>query len=176
MPSGLFVAGRRAFGIGKEHFGGRLPGRGRARWSGRVFAAFERNPRRTLNGRIASLIDSGRIGVIENHASDLSIELRSYRCAARNSSRLDAKRVVHRFVVRLRTRGGAELPRRLRESLSRMVSALAVVGVTVIMTCELETANNDLRFSPYGTAFMTDLRPIRSSCSATSKSGAVYGA
>jgi circadian clock protein KaiC len=43
-----------------------------------------------------------------------------------------------------------------RESLSRMVVALAATGVTVLMTSELEDRYTDLRFSPYGTAFMTD--------------------
>ena len=43
-----------------------------------------------------------------------------------------------------------------RENLSRMVMALAASGVTVLMTSELEDRYTDLRFSPYGTAFMTD--------------------
>ena len=43
-----------------------------------------------------------------------------------------------------------------RESLSRMVAALAGAGVTVLMTSELEDRYTDLRFSPYGTAFLTD--------------------
>jgi circadian clock protein KaiC len=43
-----------------------------------------------------------------------------------------------------------------REALSRMVSALASIGVTVLMTSELEDRYDELRFSPYGTAFMTD--------------------
>jgi circadian clock protein KaiC len=43
-----------------------------------------------------------------------------------------------------------------RESLSRMVLALASTGATVLMTSELEDRYDDLRFSPYGTAFLTD--------------------
>ena len=43
-----------------------------------------------------------------------------------------------------------------RESLSRLVTALAADDVTVLMTPELEDRYTDLRFSPYGTAFMTD--------------------
>jgi circadian clock protein KaiC len=37
-----------------------------------------------------------------------------------------------------------------------MVSALATTGATVLMTSELEDRYEDLRFSPYGTAFLTD--------------------
>jgi circadian clock protein KaiC len=43
-----------------------------------------------------------------------------------------------------------------RENLSRMVAALVAAGVTVLMTSELEDRYTDLRFSPYGTAFLTD--------------------
>jgi circadian clock protein KaiC len=43
-----------------------------------------------------------------------------------------------------------------RESLARMISALATTGATVLMTSELEDRYADLRFSPYGTAFLTD--------------------
>jgi circadian clock protein KaiC len=37
-----------------------------------------------------------------------------------------------------------------------MVAALTVLGVTVMMTAELEDSYVDLRFSPHGTAFLTD--------------------
>ena len=43
-----------------------------------------------------------------------------------------------------------------RESLFRMVSVLSALGVTVLMTSELEDRYTDLRFSPYGSAFLTD--------------------
>jgi circadian clock protein KaiC len=43
-----------------------------------------------------------------------------------------------------------------RESLFRMVAVLAGLGVTVLLTSELEDRYTDLRFSPYGSAFLTD--------------------
>ena len=43
-----------------------------------------------------------------------------------------------------------------RESLYRLVAALTGMGVTVMMTAELEDSYTDLRFSPHGTAFLTD--------------------
>jgi len=43
-----------------------------------------------------------------------------------------------------------------RESLFRMIAALSNLGVTVLMTSELEDRYIDLRFSPYGSAFLTD--------------------
>jgi circadian clock protein KaiC len=43
-----------------------------------------------------------------------------------------------------------------RESLYRLVAALTGMGLTVMMTAELEDSYTDLRFSPHGTAFLTD--------------------
>jgi circadian clock protein KaiC len=43
-----------------------------------------------------------------------------------------------------------------RESLLGMVTALARAGLTLLMTSELEDRYTDLRFSPYGAAFLTD--------------------
>ena len=43
-----------------------------------------------------------------------------------------------------------------RGSLLHLVTALSNAGVTVLMTSELEDRYTDLRFSPYGAAFLTD--------------------
>jgi circadian clock protein KaiC len=43
-----------------------------------------------------------------------------------------------------------------RESMAHLVTLLVSTGVTVLMTSELEDRYTDLRFSPYGTAFLTD--------------------
>jgi circadian clock protein KaiC len=43
-----------------------------------------------------------------------------------------------------------------RESLFRLVAVLSGMGVTLLMTSELEDRFTDLRFSPYGSAFLTD--------------------
>ena len=38
-----------------------------------------------------------------------------------------------------------------------MVSVLTGMGITVVMTTELEDSYTELRFSPHGTAFLTDV-------------------
>jgi len=43
-----------------------------------------------------------------------------------------------------------------REALYRLTAVLTGMGVTVLMTAELEDRYNDLRFSGYGNAFLTD--------------------
>ena len=43
-----------------------------------------------------------------------------------------------------------------RDSMYRMISVLTGLGVSVLATSELEDRYTDLRFSAYGTAFLTD--------------------
>ena len=43
-----------------------------------------------------------------------------------------------------------------RETLHRMVAMLTSIGITLVMTVELVDSYIDLRFSPHGTAFLTD--------------------
>jgi circadian clock protein KaiC len=43
-----------------------------------------------------------------------------------------------------------------RETLHRMVAMLTSMGITLLMTVEVVDSYIDLRFSPHGTAFLTD--------------------
>jgi circadian clock protein KaiC len=70
--------------------------------------------------------------------------------------KINAKRVVIDSLSGFELAVAPSFREDFRESLSRMVTALASTGVTVLMTCEMEDRYGDLRFSPYGTAFMTD--------------------
>ena len=58
--------------------------------------------------------------------------------------------------MKIEIKGESEVKGEVAEALSRMLTALARTGVSVLMTSELEDRYNDLRFSPYGTAFLTD--------------------
>ena len=120
-----------------------------------VIAAFEQRPDRSRNSVIAGLITSGRVGLVNGGALDLSIDeiallLRS------EIRRLKASRVVIDSLSSFELAVAPTFRDDFRESLSRMLMALAAEGVSVLMTCELEDRYTDLRFSPYGTAFLTD--------------------
>ena len=56
----------------------------------------------------------------------------------------------------LAPRSGLLSPEDFRESLYRLVAVLTGMGITMLMTTELENSYIDLRFSPHGTAFLTD--------------------
>jgi circadian clock protein KaiC len=67
-----------------------------------------------------------------------------------------AKRVVIDSVSGLELALAPSFREDFRESLYRMVAALMDLDTTVVMTCEMEDRYGDLRFSPYGAAFLTD--------------------
>ncbi|WP_250634318.1 ATPase domain-containing protein [Pinirhizobacter soli] len=120
-----------------------------------VVAAFEQIPNRERSPLLAGLIDQGKVGLVDTQAPDLSID-EIVLLLLTEVRRLGATRVVIDSLSGFELALAPTFRPDFRESLSRMVSALAAEGVTVLMTSELEDRYTDLRFSPYGTAFMTD--------------------
>jgi circadian clock protein KaiC len=120
-----------------------------------VIAAFEQRSRHTRGRVIAELIDSDRIGVVDTRAPDLSVDEMAM-LLINEIHRLGASRVVIDSLSGFELALAPTFRNDFRESLSRLVSALASTGVTVLLTSELEDRYTDLRFSPYGTAFLTD--------------------
>ena len=120
-----------------------------------VIAAFEQRPTQSRGRRIAELIESDRIGVVDTRAATLSVDEIATLLIA-EIRRLQATRVVIDSLSGFELALAPTFREDFRESLARMVSALAATGVTVLMTSELEDRYTELRFSPYGTAFLTD--------------------
>ena len=120
-----------------------------------VIAAFEDRPNRSRGHVIADLVESGRIGVVDTRASDLSVDEIGMLLVA-EVRRLKATRVVIDSLSGFELSLAPTFREDFRESMARMVSALASAGATLLMTSELEDRYDDLRFSPYGTAFLTD--------------------
>jgi circadian clock protein KaiC len=120
-----------------------------------VIAAFEQRPNCSRSPVIADLIANGQVALVDSRAADLSID-EIVRRLLNEIVRLKASRVVIDSLSGFELALAPTFREGYRESLSRMVVALASVGVTVLMTSELEDRYTDLRFSPYGTAFMTD--------------------
>lgn len=120
-----------------------------------VVAVFEQHPSRSRNRVLAELIDSGRVALVDSRAPDLSID-EIVQLLMSEIGRLKASRVVIDSLSGFELALAPTFREDFRESLSRLVTALAAAGVTVMMTSELEDRYTDLRFSPYGTAFLTD--------------------
>jgi circadian clock protein KaiC len=155
LPRGysLLVAG--PSGSGKSILAAAFLAEGTRRGETGVIAAFEQHPNRSRSRVVADLIAAGHVGLVENRSADLSIDEVVFLLIS-EIRRLKATRVVIDSLSGFELALAPTFREDFRESLSSLVTALASAGVTVLMTSELEDRYTDLRFSPYGTAFMTD--------------------
>jgi circadian clock protein KaiC len=155
LPNGysLLVAG--PSGSGKSILAAAFLAEGVRCGESGVIAVFEQHQRRSRSNAFDQLIKGGRIGVVENHSTDLSID-EILSLVMREIRRLGATRVVIDSLSGFELSVAPTFRDDFRESLARMVAALSSTGVTALMTCELEDRYSDLRFSPYSSAFMTD--------------------
>ena len=155
LPRGysLLVAG--PSGSGKSILAAAFLAEGARAGETGVIVAFEQHPNRSRSRIVADLIAAGQVGLVENRAADLSID-EVVDLLMREIGRLGASRVVIDSLSGFELALAPTFREDFRESLSNLVTALAGAGVTVLMTSELEDRYTDLRFSPYGTAFMTD--------------------
>jgi circadian clock protein KaiC len=155
LPQGfsLLVAG--PSGSGKSIMAAAFLAEGARAGQAGVIAAFEQRPNRSRGRAMTELIESGRVGVIDTRELTLSVDEISVLLLA-EIRRLGATRVVIDSLSGFELALAPTFREDFRESLARMVSLLASSGVTVLMISELEDRFNDLRFSPYGTAFLTD--------------------
>lgn len=120
-----------------------------------IVASFEQGPRPSRDPRLTRLVNDGKVTVIDTAAPDLSIEEGTALLLA-EIRRRGARRVVIDSLSSFELALAPTFRDDFRESVAQMVSALASTGATVLMTSELEDRYTDLRFSPYGTAFLTD--------------------
>ena len=155
LPKGysLLVAG--PSGSGKSMLAAAFLAEGARLGEKGVVAAFEQRAGRASNPQLANLVEKGLVGVVDSRAPDLSLD-ETLRLLLAEIERLGATRVVIDSLSGFELALAPSFREDFRQNLSTMVSALAATGVTVLLTSELEDRYTDLRFSPYGTAFMTD--------------------
>ncbi|WP_443696516.1 RAD55 family ATPase [Pseudomonas sp.] len=155
LPRGysLLVAG--PSGSGKSILAASFLAEGARTGETGVIAMFEQRPNHSQNATLARLIKSDKVGLVDSHAPDMSID-EIVQLLLGEIKRLKATRVVIDSLSGFELALAPTFREDFRESLSRMVTALTSAGATVLMTTELEDRYTDLRFSPYGTAFLTD--------------------
>lgn len=155
LPAGysLLVAG--PSGSGKTILATAFLAEGVRRGEPGVIVAFEQTPSKSLVRTMDDLVRAGKIGLIHTRSLDLSMD-EIMRHLIRLIKDMKATRVV------IDSLSGYELAvahgyrEDFRESLFRMAGVLSQLGVTILMTSELEDRYMDLRFSTYGAAFLTD--------------------
>ena len=155
LPRGysLLVAG--PSGSGKSILAAAFLAEGARAGETGVMAAFEQHANRSRGPLLMELIASGQVRLIDSSKPDLSIDeiVLLIMTAVRQRK---ASRVVLDSISGLELALAPVFQADFRESLLRLVTVLARAGVTVLMTSELEDRYTDLRFSPYGAAFLTD--------------------
>ena len=120
-----------------------------------VIAAFEKTPNQLLSSKLYALVEAGQVGVIDTRSLDLSIDETLHDLIGM-IKRMKAKRVVIDSLSGFELALAPEFKEEFRGSLYRMVAELTGMGMTILMTSELEDRYTDLRFSPFGSAFLAD--------------------
>ena len=93
--------------------------------------------------------------MVDTRALDLSIDETLY-ALTEMIERTGATRVVIDSLSGFELALAPTFREDFQESLHRMIAVLTSLGVAVLLISELEDRYTDLRFSPYGTAFLTD--------------------
>jgi circadian clock protein KaiC len=158
IPSGYSVLVAGPSGSGKTVLATQFIREGARRGEAGVIAVFEKRPSEYAHTSAVGLdqaVRDGQVGVIHTRPLDLSIDETLHELTGA-IHRLKARRVVIDSLSGFELALAPTFREDFRESLYRLVAALTGMDLTVMMTAELEDSYADLRFSPHGTAFLTD--------------------
>jgi circadian clock protein KaiC len=120
-----------------------------------VIAAFEKSPNQLLGNKLQAMVNSGSVGIIDTRSLDLSID-ETLHDLIKIITQMKATRVVIDSLSGFELALAPEFSEDFRGSLYRMIAKLTSMGVSVLMTFELEDRYTDLRFSQFGSAFLAD--------------------
>ena len=125
-----------------------------------IIAVFEKRPNEYSQsgagaGRFDRFIREGKVGVLQTRPLDLSID-EMLNEVVEAIHRLKARRLVIDSLSGFELALAPTFREDFRESLYRMVTVLTGMGITMMMTAEVEDNYTHLRFSQHGTAFLTD--------------------
>jgi circadian clock protein KaiC len=160
IPAGYSVLIAGPSGSGKTVLATQFITEGVRRDEPGIVVLFEKRPSEYAYGSgtepaFEQAIRDGKVGLIHTRPLDLSID-ETLHDIVEAIDRLDAKRLVIDSLSGFELALAPTFREEFRESLYRMVAVLTGMGITLLMTAELEDSYVDLRFSPHGTAFLTD--------------------
>jgi circadian clock protein KaiC len=158
IPSGYSVLIAGPSGSGKTILATQFINEGARLGEPGVIAVFEKRPSeyaQTSSSAFDQLVRNGQVGIIHTRPLDLSIDETLHELTGA-IHRLKARRVVIDSLSGFELALAPTFREDFRESLYRLVAVLTGMGITMLMTTELENSYVDLRFSPHGTAFLTD--------------------
>ena len=160
VPRGysMMIAG--PSGSGKTVLAGQFIVEGVKRGEPGVIAIFEKRPagylQTTSLGRdLDQMIHDGKVAIVYLRPLDLSVDETLYE-VRETIARMQAKRVVIDSLSGFEMAVSPGFREDFRESLYRLVGVLTGLGVTVMMTLEIEDAYTALRLGPRENAFLAD--------------------
>ncbi len=160
IPAGYSVLLAGPSGSGKSVLASTFISEGARRDQPGIIAVFEKRPNEYAQSgpdgqRFERLVRERKVGIIQTRPLDLSID-EMLNEIVEAIQRLKARRLVIDSLSGFELALAPTFREDFRESLYRMVAVLTGMGITMMMTAELEDSYADLRFSPHGTAFLTD--------------------
>jgi circadian clock protein KaiC len=160
IPSGYSVLIAGPSGSGKSVLASQFIVEGARHGEPGIIAVFEKRPNEySTDGpsgqRFDRLFREGKLGILQSRPLDLSIDEMLHEIIG-EIHRLKATRLVIDSLSGFELALAPTFRQDFRESLYRMVTVLTGMGITMVMTAEVEDSYTDLRFSPHGTAFLTD--------------------
>jgi circadian clock protein KaiC len=160
IPAGYSVLLAGPSGSGKSVLASEFIVEGALHGEPGIIAVFEKRPNEySQDGpsgqRFDKLVREHKVGILQTRPLDLSIDEMLYEIIEA-VNRLKARRLVIDSLSGFELALAPTFREDFRESLYRMVTVLTGMGITMMMTAEVEDSYTDLRFSPHGTAFLTD--------------------
>ena len=160
VPRGYSVMVAGPSGSGKTVLSAQFIAEGAKQGEPGVIAIFEKRPvgylQTTSLGRdIDALIREGKVAIVYLRPLDLSVDETLYELRA-SVARMGAKRVAIDSLSGFEMAVSPGFREDFRESLYRLVGVLTGLGVTVMMTLEIEDAYTELRLGPRENAFLAD--------------------
>lgn len=155
LPEGHAVLVAGPSGSGKTMLGTAFLAEGARRGEKGVIACFEKSTSILRNAQLAQLVVAGDVAMIESCSLDLSVE-EMLDDLVREVEASGARRVVIDSLSELGLYLAPEFRQDLRETVFRMLSSLAQLGVSVVVTLGLDDRYNDKRFSQADMSFLAD--------------------
>ena len=160
IPAGCSILIAGPSGSGKTVLSSQFLAEGVACGEPGLLALFEKGPSeylRTnpLGPQLGRILDEGLLHMVYLRPLDLSMD-ETLEEIRRVIIAQGVKRVVIDSLSSLELALAPAFRDDFRETLHRMVMMLTAMGVTLLLTVEVADSYIDLRFSPHGTAFLTD--------------------
>ena len=160
VPRGYSVMVAGPSGSGKTVLSGQFIVEGVRRGEPGLIAIFEKRPagylQTTSLGRdLGQMIHDGQVAMVYLRPLDLSVDETLYELR-QTIARTNARRVAIDSLSGFEMAVSPGFREDFRESLYRLVGVLTGLGVTVMMTLEIQDANTEFRLGPRENAFLTD--------------------